>query len=343
MSERGRWSMSVMLAIALVDAPVSAKPTTPQPVIDMHMHPSRGRSTSVEWICTGDQLRTYPTDPKDVGCAHPLRSAASEQDMLLQTLGEYRRFNVRHAVLGGPLEFVDKWAAQAPTIFIPGIDFSNMPRRDARQLRAIHGAGGFAVFAEIGSQYEGLRADDPELEPYWALAEELDIPVGIHLGQGVPDAAAAGLPAYRASLTTPFQLEKVLVKHPRLRVYAMHYASPLVDEMAAMLFAYSNLYVDVAANDWNLPRAQFYSELKRLVDAGFSKRIMFGSDPGPFPKAIGAGIESVEQAPFLTSEQKRDILYNNAARFLRLSPAEIDRDYGRTRRSEASVAAKQRK
>jgi predicted TIM-barrel fold metal-dependent hydrolase len=29
-------------------------------------------------------------------------------------------------------------------------------------------------------------------------------------------------------------------------------------------------------------------------------------------------IQSIETAPFLTAEQKRDIFYNNAARFLRL-------------------------
>ena len=83
----------------------------------------------------------------------------------------------------------------------------------------------------------------------------------------------------------------------------------------------------VAANDWNYPRAQFYAELKRLVDAGFGKRIMFGSDPGPFPTAIGAAIKSIQEAPFLSAAQKRDILYNNAARFLRLSQEQIARDH----------------
>ena len=299
----------------------------PQPAIDMHMHPSRGRAAAVELICTGDQLPTYPIDPKDARCAKPLRSARSEQDMIAQTLEQYRRFNVRHAVLGGTLEQVDSWTRQAPQLFIPAIDFTSQPRRTVDELRSIRAAGGYAVFAEVSAQYQGLRADDPQLETYWALAEALDVPIGIHLGMGVPDAVAAGLPAYRASLTTPFQLEQVLVRHPRLRIYAMHYASPLVDEMLAMLFSYSNLYVDVAANDWNIPRAQFYSELKRLVDAGFGKRIMFGSDPGPFPAAIGAGIEAIEDAPFLSPEQKRDILYNNAARFLRLSPEQIARDH----------------
>jgi predicted TIM-barrel fold metal-dependent hydrolase len=37
-----------------------------------------------------------------------------------------------------------------------------------------------------------------------------------------------------------------------------------------------------------------------------------------WPDAILIAIGTIEQVPFLNREQKRDILYNNAARFLRL-------------------------
>jgi len=56
---------------------------------------------------------------------------------------------------------------------------------------------------------------------------------------------------------------------------------------------------------------------------------MFGSDQMRWAEKIGAGIEAIEQAPFLTKEQKRVILYNNAFRFLRL-----ERDASRTRPSK---------
>jgi predicted TIM-barrel fold metal-dependent hydrolase len=72
-----------------------------------------------------------------------------------------------------------------------------------------------------------------------------------------------------------------------------------------------------------------YGALRRLVDAGFGKRIMFGFDQMIWPQAIGIGIDTIEHADFLTTEQKRDILYNNAARFLRLSKQEIARDHAR--------------
>jgi len=44
---------------------------------------------------------------------------------------------------------------------------------------------------------------------------------------------------------------------------------------------------------------------------------------GDWPEAIGIAVETIEKAAFLTAEQKQDILYNNAARFLRLTPGQI--------------------
>ncbi len=48
-----------------------------------------------------------------------------------------------------------------------------------------------------------------------------------------------------------------------------------------------------------------------------------------WPRTIEIAIETIEKAPFLTDEQKRDIFYNNAARFLRFSDEEIAKHHGR--------------
>jgi predicted TIM-barrel fold metal-dependent hydrolase len=48
-----------------------------------------------------------------------------------------------------------------------------------------------------------------------------------------------------------------------------------------------------------------------------------------WPQLIEAAVQSLEEAPFLTAQQRRDIFNNNAARFLRLSQAEIARHHGR--------------
>ncbi len=196
-------------------------------------------------------------------------------------------------------------------------------------LRKLFTTGRYQALAEFGPQYDGLAPNAPELEPYFALAEELDVPFGIHIGLGPPGAAYAGRPKYRMALSDPLLLEDVLIRHPNLRLYVMHAGWPFIDNMIGLLYAHPQVYIDIAVINWVLPRAEFHRYLKRLVEAGYANRIMFGSDQMQWPKAIGLAIEAVESAPFLGEQQKRDIFYNNAARFLRLSEEEIARHHGK--------------
>jgi predicted TIM-barrel fold metal-dependent hydrolase len=121
------------------------------------------------------------------------------------------------------------------------------------------------------------------------------------------------------ALSDPLILEEVLLRHKKLRLWVMHAGWPRTEAAIALLYAHPNVYVDVAAlSAENLvPRANYYAFLRALVDAGFSKRIMFGSD---FPNQVESGVAAIVGADFLTGEQKSDILCNNAARFLRLDP-----------------------
>jgi predicted TIM-barrel fold metal-dependent hydrolase len=88
--------------------------------------------------------------------------------------------------------------------------------------------------------------------------------------------------------------------------------------MVALLYAHPSVYVDVAALQYQVlvPREAYYRHLRGLTEAGFSKRIMFGSD---FPDQVGEGIDAILAADFLNVEQKADILCSNAARFLSLT------------------------
>jgi uncharacterized protein len=306
------------------------------PIIDMHLHAhSLAAYGGVMSVCAGDQEISFPgLDPRTpmtidavARCKEKVRSPATDGEVLSRTLDMLRRFNIR-AVTAGPLEIVEAWRAADPERIIPAQAFSDAHLRSPADFRRLHAAGRFQVFAEITAQYRGLSLADERYEPFFALAEELDIPVGVHLGEGPPGAAYVGEPRYRARLGSPLQLEEVLVRHPRLRLYVMHYGSPLVDEMIALLYSHPQVYVDVAQNNWGFPRAHFHSQLKRLVDAGFATRILWGSDQMIWPQTIPMAIEAIESAPFLSAAQKRDIFYNNAARFLRLSEEEIRRHHG---------------
>jgi hypothetical protein len=44
--------------------------------------------------------------------------------------------------------------------------------------------------------------------------------------------------------------------------------------------------------------------------------------------SIGLSIDVIQSADILSDKQKRDILYNNAAKFLVLGDADIDRHHG---------------
>lgn len=194
---------------------------------------------------------------------------------------------------------------------------------DLAWLRGEVQAGRIKVFGEVLSQYMGVAPGDPRMEPYWALAEEFDLPVGIHMGPGPPGAAYESSPApmknpeFRMAHGDPMLLEEVLLRHKRLRLWVMHAGWPRLDSMMALLYAHPNVHVDTGGlqSDRIVPRAGYYRYLQGLVEAGFGKRIMFASD---FPDQVEVGIDAIVAADFLSTEQKADILCNNAVRFLRL-------------------------
>ena len=293
----------IVLVVILVTSTVVNAQTRP-PVIDVHMH-------------------AYAKDPRwDHKVANPITgqplTATNEQSHMRETFAEMKKYNIVKAFVSADYEAVLRWKIAAPDTVVASYGFDDPASVNLEFLRKEHAAGRLLSLSEIGPQYEGLAPNDPKLEPIYALAEQLDIPVGIHIGLSKPGVAYDDAPKYRAALSNPMLLEEVLIRHPKLRLYVMHAGWPMLDQMVALLWAHPQVYVDVAVINWAVPRAEFHSYLRRLVDAGFGQRIMFGSDQMVWTDAIGKAIEGVESAAFLSEQQKRDIFYNNAVRFFRL-------------------------
>ena len=118
-----------------------------------------------------------------------------------------------------------------------------------------------------------------------------------------------------------YNIFTTLARHPRLRVQVMHAGYPMIDNMLTLLQANSHVYVDVAGLIWSYPLKEVNRYIQRLVEAGFEDRVMFGTDQMEWPKLMAYSISIIQNADYLSPEQKRDILYNNAARFLRLDTA----------------------
>jgi hypothetical protein len=258
-------------------------------------------------------------------------------------LAKLDSLNVRYLFLSGLASDLRVWAEVDTTRYLPALVFpcdggrapitgrpcydtaTDLP--DTTWLRGELSARRIRGFGEMSPQYLGMSPADPRLEPYWALAEEFDIPVGIHMGFGPPGAAYESSPmpfkspSYRMAANDPMLLEEVLLRHKTLRLFVMHAGWPRLENMLALLYAHPHVYVDVAGlqTESVVPRAEYERYLRGLVQAGFDKRVMFGSD---FPDQLRTGVDRILAADYLTEEQKADILCGNAARFLRLG-AEI--------------------
>jgi hypothetical protein len=286
-------------------APAQENAQNRPPIIDMHIH-------ATGW----DHMGNPPPPNKLTG---KVPAARTDKKAMDATLAELKRYNVVKAVAGGPREHVLRWYAADPGRIIGGTMMGpDYPLADVSVLREDFRTGRLGVMGELGLQYSGIAPNDPQMEPYWTLAEELDIPVGLHTGLGPPNTPYQCCPNFRTSLGNPALLEEVLVRHRKLRVYLMHAGFPYLQETIAIMHMYPQVYADLAAIDWLRPREEFHEYLRALMRAGFGKRLMFGSDQMVWPEGIGMAIEGIESASFLTEEQKRDIFYNNAVRFLRL-------------------------
>jgi uncharacterized protein len=291
-----------------------------QPIIDMHMHTGLPHE-----IPAGTPALCRP-EP----CQGDGHATVDPAELLEKTLEIMNRYNIVKGFLSGvDLSTVREWKAASPERFIASSFILEAGSPDPQVLRQEYEAGRIGGIGEIGTQLNGVPPNDPSLEPYFALAEELDLPVLIHtLGIG------PYLPHFRSAAGSPLLLEEVLVRHPKLRLFIENAGYPFRDEMIAMMYQYPQLYADVSTISWVIPRAAFYDYLKAFVRAGLGKRLMFGSDQMVWPEKIGAAVEAIEQASFLTEEQKRDIFYNNAARFLRLEDAEDEAMNPETKRHD---------
>ncbi|MCP3875883.1 MAG: amidohydrolase family protein [Desulfobacteraceae bacterium] len=305
---------TVLLALLILFLSTTAFSGNRQPIIDMHMHAS-----SIKFWGFPDG-ESVPIISFPNGFSKDHFSPSSDDAVMKETLIEMDKYNVIFGFLSGLPEDVAHWVAYAPGRFIPSPQIplqhlnGNYTMPSMEYLRAEHTAGRIKALGEFTSQYYGFAPNDPILEPYFDLAVELDIPVLIHtLGIGAP------LPAFRCYRGRPLLLEDVLARRPKLRLWVENAGWPFLSDIIALMYQYPQVYADLSTISWVIPRKTFHNYLKNLMQADLGKRLMFGTDQMIWPGTIRMAIDSIESASFLTPEQKRDIYYNNAARFLRIN------------------------
>ena len=195
-------------------------------------------------------------------------------------------------------------------------------------------AGKIGLLGEMLFVYTGDHPDDARMSPYWALAAKYDVPVAIHINRGPPPGTGPRsdprcCPGFNGEMGNPALLRPVLERHPGLRILLQHVGPPgpltFDEETQALLKDYRTVYFDMSILNTTLAPAAHEAELKRWIDAGFGDRIMFGSDTRPAAPIL----RRLESIAWLTREQRSAILYENAARFLRLDARTIARHHSR--------------
>jgi hypothetical protein len=279
------------------------------PIIDVHLH-SESLANLKNW---GPNPVTGKKAPESV------------EEHIKQTLAAMDRYNIVLGIASGDLESVEQLRQAAPDRIWAGLSYG-IHGLDIEKLRALYNSGQLRIMGEVCAQYDGLSPSDPVLDPYFALAESLDVPACVHMGMSLSGITQSD-PKFRVSLGNPLLLEEMLNRHPKLRVWIAHMGYPFLQETYGILGVYPQVYADISGS-WLGTCEGFYSNLREQIEQGLGKQIMFGSDQMTWPDGIDIAIEWIKKADFLSAEQKRDILYNNAARFLRLSPEQIARHHG---------------
>lgn len=298
---------AILLAVSLISTGHAQNDGLP--VIDVHMH-----SHTTIWA---DERLCFPKP-----CQLPSSQVTEASELREAALREMRDHNVVLAVVSGGTGTVFAWTAEEPT-FLTGLSIGDPNQISEDEVRNLIESGRVDVLGELYFQYEGIAIDDPSVDPYLALAHEFDIPVHVHvLGLG-------GSEDFPIHLGNPLRVAKVMRKYPGLRIYLENAGWPFADEVTSLMYQYPTVYADISTILHLTPRPVAYRYIKTLVENGLGMRLMYGSDQMIWPEVIGETIEAIQDAEFLSESQKRDILYNNAARFFRLSDETIAKHHNR--------------
>ncbi|WP_296604351.1 amidohydrolase family protein [Nocardioides sp.] len=204
----------------------------------------------------------------------------------------------------------------------------------AEQLeRAVvhHGLRGVQIPGRAGQR----ELSAPGLEPFWAAAERLGVPVVVHpygcsLGARLAPyslSSTVGTPTEHAVALSHLILSGVLDRHPGLEVVATHGGGYLPLSIGRVDHAWlirpdSRGCKDLPSS--YLARLSFDSlvyrgdALRHLLDLVGADRIVLGSDY-PYDVGVRDPVERLDRVPGLTAGEREAVLHRTAARLLGLA------------------------
>ena len=247
--------------------------------------PSIGTPTAEDW----DKV-SYVTDPIDpeVSIADHEKAGISRILILGQAPSEYTEYGSRGTTdlagvtgVGGEIsieknnDYIAALVQKYPDKFI---GFGSVNPRHRGVKEAVKELERMIVALKLTGLklYPALdyySPDDPELVfPIYAKAQELDIPVTIHMG-----ICTARYSQYEYG--RPFLLDVVGQKYPDLKILMAHGGIPWLDEGIGLVVRHQNFYIDLSYASVILTREEMFRYLNKCKRWGLPlSRVCWGTD-----------------------------------------------------------------
>ena len=174
----------------------------------------------------------------------------------------------------------------------------------AKELERLVGELGFRGL-KLYPTYQYFYPNEPMLYPLYAKAQELRIPISMHIGSSV-------FKGSRLKYGDPIFLDDVAVDFPELVILQCHSGRPFwYQKSFSLARLHPNIYMEISGlPPKKLP--EYFPELERIAH-----KVIYGSD-WPGVPGLKENIEAVQGLP-LSEGSKRKILGGNAVRLLDLA------------------------
>lgn len=206
------------------------------------------------------------------------------------------------------------------------------PQRAVDELRRAVSSLGFRA-VQIGTNVNGLNLDEPELEPFWAAAQELEVLVFLHPHETAGAermgryflSNLVGNPVDTTLAAASLMFGGVLERFPRLNVLLAHGGGFVPYQLGRLDKGYA-VRADLRARSPLPPSAywpRFYCDCivhgapaaRFLLETAGPRRVVLGTDY-PFFISDPNPVQSLDQALSLNADDRASVLGRNALELL---------------------------
>nr|WP_157345856.1 amidohydrolase family protein [Nocardioides sp. MAH-18] len=264
-------------------------------LFDVHVHflpPSIQRAVYAVFDAAGPKIgREWPIR---------YRQDHAERVDILRAMGVRRFPTLPYAHKPGVAEFLNDWAAGFKRDVPESLWSATFyPEESAPAYVAERVAAGVEVF-KLHLQVGEFHVDDPLLDGVWGLLEDAGTPVVLHAGSG----------PVGNEFTGPASTERLLRRHPRLRLVLAHMGAPECAEFLALAERYDEVRLDTTMVFTDFFPAYPVELVPRLRDIG--DRILLGSDFPTIPYPYAHQLDGLARLD-LGDEWLRAVCWHNGA------------------------------